>query len=138
MDQDAINAAFESLVAGNEKPWRDVVAGLRDGSIEWSTSAGSLTIRTGVSEPMRNLSQYLQALRRKSGLTQAQLAEEIGSSLSSIIRTLQGRVLPAYSAVRLMVEVMDGDVATVRRLYEAAKQDRRSLGGPGRRSRWRN
>lgn len=120
-----VAAAMEAALAGDLKPWRDVVlAGIREGSIKYETSKTTLSIRAIPRTARRALGQQLTQMREHSGMTHQEVADRAEVSLSCVMRHMAGATLGQWVLVRSLVQAMDGDPNTVREAYARAKAER--------------
>lgn len=84
--------------------------------------------------PVETLAQWLEALRRRSGLSWSQMAQTahvrgLTVSQSTLFRAAQGERLPKWKTVQAFAFVCGGDTREARRLWSSADRHEAARGG---------
>ncbi|MFF0216099.1 helix-turn-helix domain-containing protein [Streptomyces vinaceus] len=104
------------------KRWKSESLNRRLKRVRQARADHALTPSTGSSSkpPGQQLATALSFLQRKTGLTIADTAAEIGISASHLSRVLSGDRRPSWPVVIQFVAVCDGDLPELRDLWEAS------------------
>jgi hypothetical protein len=122
--KDVNRAVTVYLDSGEVEPWLRVLEAIRDGHVMVEARANTLTL-TAITRPLVvAFGQRLADLRSESGITHQELFDQMGISISSIIRQLRGQVLGTWPTVSMMITAMGGDPADYRADWRAARSER--------------
>ncbi|GAB3286036.1 helix-turn-helix domain-containing protein [Kineosporia babensis] len=126
MRQIHITAAFRALAdTGDIEALRPVVAAIADGRIEVTHRLHGTVLRAVASPQAMELAQALEALRRKAGRSNLDVADEVGLNSTQVVRRMNGLVIGSWPTLAAIVELLSGDAEHFRQLWEQARAQQR-------------
>lgn len=129
LTQTEINEAFAAHLAGDDAQWLMVRQAIRDGEVAVQYDSGHFKVSVIQRPLVHAFGVRLSELRRRSGRTMADLADEAEMHYSPVIRAFSGKVLPHWHSAKLLIELMGGDPKEFRVDHEAARLEGRNQAG---------
>jgi hypothetical protein len=125
-DLDDALAAY--LEYGDIEPWRKILEAVLEKDVHVQKTDTSMTFRVSSRFKSYEFAQRLADLRVESGMTYQALAIGAQIGMTPIIRLFQGRSLPQWPIVAMLVTAMGGNPDDYAEGYWAARSERKYRG----------